>query len=158
MMAKFLTPLRVQQLDDSSNDGRGTWQLISLLGYQSDLVGDTIAVPPGFITDFASVPRIPIAFFLTGNAAQSAAVIHDWLYMTHQTTKEVADAIFREASIVAGVPLWRAWLMWAGVRIGGWNAWNRDGQPQDPLIESIVRTADFLPSPQPSYSEYSSGS
>ena len=86
-MAKFHTPLRVQQIDDCR------WQLEGPLQYSSDVAQRVFVVPSGFITDFASVPRIPFAYMVTGGKAQAAAVIHDWLYSTHEVDRETADAV-----------------------------------------------------------------
>ena len=44
------------------------------------MLKDTITVPTGFFTDFASVPRMPFVFLLFGDVAHEAAVIHDYLY------------------------------------------------------------------------------
>ena len=46
----------------------------------SPMLKDTITVPTGFLTDFASVPRMPFVFLLFGDVAHEAAVIHDYLY------------------------------------------------------------------------------
>lgn len=87
--------------------------------YQSDVAQQTFTVPAGFQTDLASVPRPPVIYLLTWDTARSAAVVHDWLYSSRQVWRKVADAVLREASEVIGVPPWRRWLMWAGVRVGG---------------------------------------
>jgi Protein of unknown function (DUF1353) len=126
-MSKFLTRLAVENIDDAANDGRGSWRLTSWLTYQSDVAGTIFIVPAGFVTDFASVPRIPLVYELTGDTAHPAAVVHDYLYAgkdgKHEVTRAVADAVLREAAIVSGVPAWRAWMMWAGVRVGGGSHW-----------------------------------
>lgn len=131
-VAKFLTRLRVEELEDASADGRGTWQLLTTLAYKSDVADTVFIVPTGFITDFASVPRIPIAYMLTGGTAHAAAVVHDFLYTTHEVTRAMADAVFREAIIASGGARWRAWMMWAGVRVGGGSSWDAPGQNPDP--------------------------
>lgn len=128
-MAKFLTTLRVERVEDTSRDGRGTWQLLNLFAYRSEVADTVFVVPKGFVTDFASVPRIPVAFLLTGDCAHEAAVIHDWLYTSHEVDRATADAVFREA-VELGNPGWRAWLMWAGVRLGGGGSWDATGPPQ----------------------------
>lgn len=135
-MGKFLTTLRVERVYDTSKDGRGTWQLLNLFAYRSEVADTVFVVPRGFVTDFASVPRIPVAFLLTGDCAQEAAVIHDWLYTSHEVDRATADAVFREA-VSLGNPGWRAWLMWAGVRIGGGGSWEAAGpaQPENVLHE-----------------------
>ena len=51
-----------------------------------------------------------------GNAA---AVIHDRLYFTGQLSRKAADRVFYNALRSSGIARWRAWLMWAGVRLGG---------------------------------------
>lgn len=122
-MAKFMTKLEVEEVSDSSNDGRGAWRLLQPLVYASDVLNNTVTVPTGFITDFASVPRLPFVFMFTGDSAHMAATVHDWLYASHMTTRSQADAVFREAAIETGVPKWRAWVMWAGVRVGGASHW-----------------------------------
>lgn len=135
-MSRFTTKLRIERVDDVSRDGRGTWQLIDPLVYESDLAGIAIAAPAGFLTDLASVPRLPVAYLLTAGLGHAAAVIHDCLYTTHATTREVADDVLHEALLVLGVPRHKAWLMWAGVRIGGAGAWEAAGVEQ--AIEPVV--------------------
>lgn len=118
-MSKFLTKLDVSLLDDTTNDGRGSWELDSDLVYQSDVAKQTITAPKGFITDFASVPRFPIAFLLTGDSSHEAAVVHDYLYKTRIVSRAMADSVLREACKVSGIPAWRRTLIYWGVRIGG---------------------------------------
>lgn len=137
-MSHFVTDLDVRKhTHDSSSDQRGTWTLIAPLVYHSDLTG-FVTVPAGFVTDFASVPRIPVAFLLAGDCGQEAAVVHDFLYTTHQVDRATADAVFREALLAGGEPRWRAWLMWLGVRIGGVGPYEADGQKQLPHVQRFI--------------------
>lgn len=134
-MSHFVTDLDVRKhLVDTSADKRGTWSLLSPLVFVSDVLGSTVTVPSGFITDFASVPRLPVAYLLAGDCGHAAAVVHDWLYTSHKVgdkpvKRDMADAVFREA-LQAGGETWRAWLMWAGVRVGGSGPYNAAGQTQ----------------------------
>jgi hypothetical protein len=141
-MSKFLTPLIVQQLEDTSHDGRGTWQLQAMLAYLSDAAGRVIIAPKGFITDFASVPRIPVAYLLAGDCAHQAAVIHDFLYSSHEVERAVADAVLREAAICSGVPPWRAWAMWSAVRLAGGSHWDAPATPQLSEIAPLMAEAN----------------
>jgi len=118
-MSRFVTRLEVELVDDDENDGRGAWRVTLPLVYESDIAG-TIAVPAGFVTDFASVPRIPVAYWLAGDTAHAPAVIHDFLYSTGETSRATADAVLCEAMAVSGVPAWRRWPMYLAVRLFGW--------------------------------------
>ena len=118
-MSEFITKLDVELVDDLSNEGRGSWRLASPLAYSSDVSGLTITVPVGFITDFASVPRAPIAFWLTGDTAHEPAVIHDYLYATGLLPRALADSVLLEAMAVEGVPSWRRYAMYYAVRAFG---------------------------------------
>lgn len=141
---KFTSTLQLERLDDTSRDGRGTWRLLASLGYSSDLIGQ-VTVPAGFVTDLASVPRLPVAFFLAGGLAHAAAVVHDWLYTTHQTDRATADSVFREACQACGVSRWRAYLMWLGVRAGGAGSWAADGPAQSPGVAIQIQQEGLLP-------------
>ena len=52
MISSFLLPLKIEE-----NEGK--WTLLAPLKYRSELLERVITVPKGFITDLASVPRIP---------------------------------------------------------------------------------------------------
>lgn len=117
-MAQFLSPLIVEDVNDS------TFRLVEDLKYQSDIVKDVIVVPKGFDTDFASVPRIGMIYAMLGDLAHKPAVVHDWLYYTGQVSRRTADRVMLEAMEEIGVPLYRRWPIYWGVRTGGWVAWN----------------------------------
>jgi hypothetical protein len=116
-MSRFLTPLRAEKSGQY-------WTILQPLIFDSDVAQKVFIVPAGFVTDFASVPRLPLAFLLTGDSAHEAAVVHDFLYSRGLVTREMADAVFREAAKVSGEPGWKSWLLFLGVRLGGWVAWN----------------------------------
>jgi hypothetical protein len=119
-VSRFLTPLRAEKSGEF-------WTILQPLVYESDLLQKHVVVPAGFVSDFASVARLPLMFLLAGDEAHEAAVIHDYLYSKQEVSRSVADAVFREAMAVTGEPAWRRFLMWSGVRLGGWIAWN--GKP-----------------------------
>lgn len=123
-MSKFLTQLVMENATDQDD---GKWRLTAPLVYQSDVAGTTFVVPVGFVTDLASVPRVPIAYMLAGGTSNEASVIHDFIYTTHPVDRKTADAVLREASAVTGVPAWRRAIMWAAVRAFGGSHW--DSQP-----------------------------
>lgn len=125
-MSQFLTELDAKVVRGRTRDGRTLWRLDSELVYESDIAQQTFVVPAGFVTDLASVPRMPVLFLLFGAASEEAAALHDWLYTAKQVNRAKADAVFREACGVTNVPGWRRLGQWVGVRIGGWRAWGSD--------------------------------
>lgn len=95
--ASFLTPLQLEYIDGKN------YKLLSAFQYDSSL-DITITVPAGFVTDFASVPKILWNLLPPTGRYGKAAVIHDYLYRTYgASSKIVADAIFYEAMKALGV-------------------------------------------------------
>lgn len=113
-MAAFHSELSMRLVSDSANGGSGQWVLTDPLLYFGDVVG-MVAVPVGFRTDLASVPRWAY-YNLFGNVAHKAAVVHDFLIYDGEP-REVADAEFLAAMKASGVPAWRRWPMFAAVRL-----------------------------------------
>jgi len=85
-----------------------------------------IIVPAGFVTDFASIPRVA-QVIIPKDVGRRAAILHDWLYATNGCrgffTRAQADAIFLEALGVLNVFPPARWAMYSAVRLGGWWAW-----------------------------------
>lgn len=122
-MAKFLTELHICPHPD--DDGR--WYLAEPLGYRSDILGDDIWVEKHFLTDLASVPRVPIAYWLYGNRAHRSAVVHDWLYQrgTLDITRAMADDIFLEAMTCTGHRWVVRYVMYSAVVAVGWTCYKK---------------------------------
>jgi hypothetical protein len=123
-MSKFLTPLKIELLTDAdgknllTRDGAQLWRVVSEFIYQSDVAQQNIVVPPDFVTDLASIPQAFLSLF--GETAQRASVPHDFEYSKlGSLTREIADKMLKEACILSGVPIWKANLIYFGVRIGG---------------------------------------
>ncbi len=112
-MGIFTTELQVRQL--KSGWWKRTWELIAPLKFKSNIAGD-IVVPIGFVTDFASVPRLPLVWWLAGATAQRAAVVHDYLYRKGKFNRKIADRVFREAMQASGLNIVHRNLMYLGVR------------------------------------------
>lgn len=118
IVARFLDPLVLEEVA-----GGPYWRLIRELRFDSAVMGARVIVPPGTVTDLASVPRWPFAFWLAGDTGRKAGVIHDWLYVHQLESRARADAVFYEALAAERVPSWRQWLMWAAVRLRGGRYW-----------------------------------
>lgn len=118
-MSKFLTDLDI--ICDEKCES--LWRLEAPLLYKSDLLKTVVVVPRNFLTDLASVPRLPFLYLAWGSRAHREAVIHDYLYRTDSVpvvSFRTANAVFLEAMESRGKP-WRVcWAMFAGVWIGGY--------------------------------------
>lgn len=127
-MTSFTTPLKVEVLD-GRRAGRVTARLLASFEYHVGAEGsaERIVVPAGYVTDFASIPRLFWRLEPPLGPAGKAAVVHDYLYSTRglagRYTRAAADGIFREAMGVLKVPAWKRSLMWAAVRVGGGGGW-----------------------------------
>lgn len=113
---------------------KALWRLHRELRYYSPLLQKTIVVPKDFVSDFASVPRLVLAYTLFGGKADEAAVIHDWLYSLRAYPRDVCDAVFQEAIQALGYSAFTSTMMYSGVRAGGWVSWNKPNVPQFPSV------------------------
>ena len=124
MPSSFLTPLVVSPLPDGIR-----WEVLEPFEYYTNTYGiakgDIIRVPKGFITDFASIPRLfwSIIGGPTGKYTKSA-VIHDYGYHSQRFTRLRTDQMFLEGMKVLGVGWLKRYLMYNAVRLAGWRPWN----------------------------------
>ena len=125
-MSSFTAPLVVEPLEDGKN-----WRLVEEFEfYFDDRDGrKAIKIPAGFVTDFASVPRVFWNILPPWGKYGKAAVVHDFCYRTGCVSRKKCDWIFLEGMRVLGVPKWKRLIMWAAVRLFGWSAYVRE--PKD---------------------------
>lgn len=106
-MSKFTKPLKVEIV----NYGREFKLLESIEYYRENNQNEVIEVPTGFISDFASIPRMfwgilpPLGAGKKQNYSPPA-LLHDYLYdasCKHNFTRKEADDIFLEAMSALGV-------------------------------------------------------
>lgn len=124
MTASFTTELHVTPVHGSEL----LWRLDATLCYSAGTQPgglQLVTVPKGFVTDFASIPRIFWRLFLPSGLHREAAVVHDWLYFCGDRARAVCDAIFLEAMEALGVSRWKRNAMFFAVRIGGLHAWRQ---------------------------------
>jgi hypothetical protein len=122
-MSAFTENLIVSPLPDGK-----TWVLRRKFSFYLGKTEDseTIEVPAGFITDFASVPRIFWLIFPPWGKYGNAAVIHDYLYWVQLNAypKNRADQIFQQGMDVLGVGKVTTWALYTAVKLFGQLAWN----------------------------------
>jgi hypothetical protein len=119
-MSQFTTELKVRQMGN-------TKYYVLLEGFEYHVgeypSDEVIMVPAGFVTDFASFPRILWPIFPPNGKYGKAAVIHDYCYKTACYSKSRSDKIFLEGMEVLGVVEWKRKLIYNGVVYLGWFAW-----------------------------------
>lgn len=153
-------PFRDDRLTVHRVDER-TWELVLPLVY--DGRDDTIVVPVGFRTDFASVPRSLQWLAPSTGKYTLAAILHDYLCSVMYdgaaipmlrdgnpdlaVTAREADGLFRRVMREEGVGPVQRWLLWSGVRIGAIrNRHRRPGTLRDvpTLLAGAIVCAPFI--------------
>lgn len=124
MVPQFHDPL------DTRAVGTDDFQLLNAFAYTTLVFGapKMIQAPKGFITDFASIPRLFRSLIPVNGKHRGAAVIHDYLYRTaaeHDYSRKDCDRVFLEGMLTAKERKWRAWIMYNAVRAGGWIYFNQ---------------------------------
>ena len=114
---------------EARREGRRIAVLLDDWLYCYPETGEVFAVPRGYETDFASIPRgAHIAVNPFGNHAE-AAVIHDWLYAVGETgQRKKADNIFRFAMKEQSVNRIKRNVMHRAVRMAGADAYGREDE------------------------------
>lgn len=135
-MSSFTTDLRVKVLDNGEN-----YEILDdFVYYRDNNARVRLKVNAGYVTDFASVPRIFWSIFPPFGKYTKAAVLHDMLcdaYLEKKTwsyvltddsdvtieererliTRKEADLIFKEAMEAIKVPKVTRWFLYTSVRV-----------------------------------------
>lgn len=122
-MSNFTSDLTVTKLKNKKR----LWRVDRVLEYHVGREGskEVIRVPKGFITDFASVPRLFWMVIPPDGEYTAAAVVHDYLYHKHIYKRKRSDKIFLEAMKTLKVPFWKRRIMYRAVRLFGWVPWKK---------------------------------
>jgi Protein of unknown function (DUF1353) len=135
MSTSFTTPCEVELV--------GLWKFKILtefeyhrFQYPAKNEKDIIKVPVGFITDFASIPRIFWTIVSPIDEYAKAAVIHDYLYYTGMFSKAESDLIFKEAMKVLDVKEWKIFCIYNAVKYFGWLAWWKHRREENKILKN----------------------
>jgi hypothetical protein len=120
MREKFLDALDAEFLPDGYH-----WRLLKPV-YLYDQKLEAITVPARFETDLGSIPRIFWNVLPPIGPASLAFVVHDYLYATQTCPRSDADGVLFRAMKATGTHWAAVWLIYLGVRVGGWYAWKED--------------------------------
>ena len=120
-MSQFTTPCRVEVI------GKNLFRLIEPFEYHVGCYPseEIIRVPNGFVTNFASIPRLIWPIISPIDSHGKAAVLHDWLYDTGEYPRLRCEEIFKEAMEVLNVPEWQIFCIYNSVYLLGWYRWNQ---------------------------------
>lgn len=115
-----------------------------------------VDVPSGFVTDFASIPRVFWSILRPDGDYTYPAIVHDFLYWDQSVSRKEADDVLKAAMEDFKVDSAKIATIYAGVRSGGSFAWNSNAKlkqagekrilkkfPADPT----VRWADWKKQP-----------
>jgi len=129
---------------------RRLYQMLAVFTYQDSVFGK-IEVDKGFQTNYASIDVLHniwlfVFYALLANYGDKAATIHDWLYSgygirqadgsIYYPNRKECDQVLYRALRAEGVARWRAWMFYAGVRIGGRKAYT--ASPTEVPVFSIA--------------------
>lgn len=112
--------------------------------------GQLIVVPDGFITDFASVPRLAQSIINSADPdIQKPSVLHDYLYSVRghvpgrdvPYTRAQCDDLLAQGMTAAETNWLRRSIVWLAVRAGGWVPWRRQERTADTKTYALCYSA-----------------
>ena len=112
-MSSFTDKLTVTKI------GERTWSVERTFTYfiGEESSNEFITIPKGFVTDFASIPRVFWVILPPDGEYTQAAVLHDYMCSTSMFPMKKIDKIFLEAMVVLKVPAWKRNTIYWAVRI-----------------------------------------
>src|SRR5574341_588860 len=102
------------------------WVLQQDLVYRLAGTSDSVVVPAGFVTDFASIPRWFQAAIPVHDPHLGPSIVHDYLYWAQVCRRAAADSLFLLAMIQQGVEKGERNSMYQTLKSGGEGAWREN--------------------------------
>jgi hypothetical protein len=100
---------------------------------------DFLLVPRGFVTDFASVPRLFWSIFPPIGKYGYPALFHDFVYWEQEISRVESDLVFRETMKELGVSKVVTSIMYAAVRLFGSFAWRKNRVAKENGEKRVLR-------------------
>ncbi len=115
-MSSFTTTLLVEPTHNGDE-----WIIRKEFDYYVGFKGnsDTIHIPEGFVTDFASIPKALWTILPPFGRYSQAAVVHDWLCVYRTRSSKETHDLFLEMMTVLKVSKWKKYPMYWGVKCCG---------------------------------------
>ncbi len=127
MKITFINQLQVTYI--SPNGFKPKWQILSPfiinMLFDRGFTDHEIVIPTGFVTDFGSVPRLPLAYLLSGGIADKSCTLHDYLYSEKKFSRAICDEILLNALETEKVGWFKRHAMYRAVRIFGAKRYER---------------------------------
>ena len=132
LVAVFLAAVQARQQPIDPVDFKpfvdgGHWIVRQPLRYRIGVSTQEIAVPVGFVTDFASIPQALQSIIRQNGPYILPAVVHDYLYWDQSCTRKQADQIFLLAMIENKVGAVHRTAIHGAVAAAGSFAWDDNG-------------------------------
>jgi hypothetical protein len=119
-VSQFTSPLIIELI------GPNLWRTFYSFDYHvgSYPSKEIIVVPTGYVTDFASVPRILWPLLSPVGKYGKAALVHDYCYtIKYKNNRKYCDKIFKEGMEVLKVNPITIFFMYQTVRVFGSKDW-----------------------------------
>ncbi len=123
------------------------------MSFQIGRTRDSIIVPAGFVTEFASIPRVLWSELSPVGEHTLAAIVHDYLYWFQPCERQEADNLLMIAMRDGGVSDLQRGAVYTGVRMGSADAWNANGAARDRGDLKVV-PVQVRPTAQESWSDF----
>lgn len=130
------------------------WMLTEPLVYRVGTSSDSVIVPRGFVTDFASIPPWLQSVIQPMGPHLLPSIVHDYLYWEQGCTRAQADSLFLKAMIEHEVPADDARNMHSAVAIFGKGAWSGNTRERTAGLPRIVPDTVRQPGPLESWDAY----
>ena len=114
------------------------WVLMEPLRYRLKDTEHVIEVPKGFVTDFASVPRVAWSVMSPYDEHGRAGIVHDWLYWEQSCSRKQADKIMKLGMIETRVSHANRAIIYRALRLAGNGAWNENAQERKMGLPRVI--------------------
>jgi hypothetical protein len=115
----------------------GNWSMLAA-DYRYEISGQSIVIPRGFVTDFASIPPKLQSVLRAHGRYSRAAIIHDFLYWAQPCSRRQADNIMRLVMRRSGVDALQLTTIFKAVDWFGKAAWNGNRALRDRGVPHVV--------------------
>jgi hypothetical protein len=118
-------------------DGRN-WIVRQPLIYKIGVSNDSLTVPPGFVTDFASIPAALQSIIQQNGPYILPAVVHDYLYWKQTCTRAQSDQILLLAMFENNVRAVHRLAIYEAVKAAGSFAWDENARDRAKHLIRII--------------------